>query len=116
MEEARESALAQVNADREVGEGGVVLNPAELTDPLVESLIEEKMRDVSPDTNAPVSPSLVVEKLKEKISEIEKSRADKGEPEPHAGRWIIDGFPARDFMLLKTSVFLCGTTQNSLSV
>ena len=101
LDEARESALAQANADREIGEGGVILNPYEVTDPIVESLIEEKMKDVSADTNVAVSPALVVEKLKEKINEIEKSRADKGEPEPHAGRWIIDGFPVRDSNIIK---------------
>ena len=44
LDEAREAALAQANADREIGEGGVVLNPIEVTDPIVESLVEEKMR------------------------------------------------------------------------
>ena len=93
LDEAREAAMAQVNNENSVD--GVVLNPVDANDTRVVALVEQKLNGATLDEErATLSPAVIVEGLKKHIEKLETSRAKSGEPGPHAGKWIIDGFPA----------------------
>ena len=93
LDEAREAAMTQVNNENSVD--GVVLNPVDANDNRVVALVEQKLNGATlADERAQLSPAVIVEGLKKHIDELETGRAERGEEGPHAGRWIIDGFPA----------------------
>ena len=94
LDEAREAAINQVNQENGL-EPGVTINGADANDPRVIELVEQKLKGATAaDEKVTLPPAVVVEKIKEEIERIERTRAENGEEPPHAGRWIIDGFPA----------------------
>ena len=95
LDEAREAAINQVNQENGLDQAGVTINGADANDPRVIELVEQKLKGATvEDEKVNLPPAVVVEKLKEEIERIERTRAENGEEPPHAGRWIIDGFPA----------------------
>ena len=94
LDEAREAAINQVNQENGL-DPGVTINGADANHPRVIELVEQKLKGATwADEKVSLPPTVVVEKIKEEIERIERTRAENGEEPPHAGRWIIDGFPA----------------------